>query len=217
MTTRTLPLSHLRENPDNPRTITDAQLNKLMRSLVFFPQMLRLRPIVASDDNTILGGNMRYRALSRLAAMDGSTLAAFIRGNAPEYFTEADIVRTYDNWEHLTPDTDIEVAIADTLTPEQQDEFVIKDNLNYGDWDTEKLTGDFAPIRLMDWGLETDPTAENDTPEDKPDDMRVIITFNRKQTEDLAAHLHIEPRLRALFDFNGNALIENTEETPTEP
>ena len=217
MTTRTLPLSHLRENPDNPRTITDEQLHKLMRSLVFFPQMLRLRPIVASNDNTILGGNMRYRALSRLAAMDGSTLAAFIRDNAPEHLTEADIARTYDHWEHLTPDTDIEVALADTLTPEQQDEFVIKDNLNYGDWDVEKLTGDFAPIRLMDWGLETDPTAENDTPEDKPDDMRVIITFNRNQTEDLAAHLHIEPRLRALFDFNGNALIENTEETPTEP
>ena len=216
MKTRTLPLSQLRENPDNPRTITDNQLNKLMRSLLFFPQMLNLRPIVASDDSTILGGNMRYRALSRIAAMDGSTLAAFIRDNAPEHFTEADIERTYDHWEHLTPESDIEVAIADTLTPEQQDEFVIKDNLNYGDWDVEKLHGDFAPIRLMDWGLESDPT-RTDTAEDKPDDMRVIITFNRNQTEDLAAHLHIEPRLRALFDFNGHTLIQNTEETPTEP
>ena len=87
MTTRTIKLADLRENPDNPRTITDEQLHKLMRSLVFFPSMLKLRPIIASADNTILGGNMRYRALSRLAAMDGSTLVAFIRDNAPETFT----------------------------------------------------------------------------------------------------------------------------------
>ena len=215
MTTRAIKLADMHENPDNPRTITDEQLHKLMRSLVFFPSMLKLRPIIASADNTILGGNMRYRALSRLAAMDGSTLVAFIRDNAPETFTEADIERTYDYWEHLTPESDIEVVTDETLTPDERDEFIIKDNLNYGDWDVDKLTGDFSPLQLMEWGLEQDPTRQ-DEPTDKPDDMRVIITFRTTQTEDLAAHLHIEPRLRAFFDFNGTTLQETTEPTGQE-
>ena len=167
MTTRAIKLADLRENPDNPRTITDEQLHKLLRSLVFFPSMLKLRPIIASADNTILGGNMRYRALSRLAAMDGSTLVAFIRDNAPETFTEADIERTYDYWEHLTPESDIEVVTDETLLSDERDEFIIKDNLNYGDWDVDKLTGDLSPLQLMEWGLEQQlPAAQGnqDTP-----------------------------------------------------
>lgn len=215
MTTKTIKLVDLRENPINPRTITDEQLHKLIRSLVFFPSMLKLRPIIVSADNTILGGNMRYRALLRLAAMDVNALAAFIRDNAPETYTEAEIERTYDYWEHLTPESDIEVVTDETLTPDERDEFIIKDNLNYGEWDIEKLTGDFSPIQLMEWGLEQDPT-RTDKPIDKPDDMRVIITFRSTQTEDLAAHLRIEPRLRAFFDFNGTTLKETTEPTGQE-
>ena len=210
MTTRAIKLADLHENPDNPRTITDEQLHKLMRSLVFFPSMLKLRPIIASSDNTILGGNMRYRALLRLAAMDASTLATFIHDNAPETYTEADIERTYDYWEYFTPKSDIEVVTDENLTPDERDEFVIKDNINYGDWDVEKLTGDFSPLQLMEWGLEQDPTCQ-DEPIDKPDDMRVVITFRTTQAEDLAAHLHIEPRLSAFFDFNGITLQETTE------
>lgn len=215
MTTKTIKLADLHENPDNPRTITDEQLHKLMRSLVFFPYMLKLRPIIASSDNTILGGNMRYRALSILAAMDGNTLSAFIRDNAPETYTEADIELTYSHWENFTPESEVDIVTDETLTPNERDEFIIKDNINYGDWDVEKLTGDFSPIQLMEWGLEQDPT-HTDEPIDKPDDMRVIITFRRTQTEDLAAYLHIEPRLRAFFDFNGTTLQETTEPTGQE-
>ena len=153
---------------------------------------------------------MRYRALLRLAAMDASTLAAFIRDNAPETYTEADIERTYDYWEYFTPKSDIEVVTDENLTPDERDEFVIKDNINYGDWDVEKLTGDFSPLQLMEWGLEQDPTRQDELI-DKPDDMRVVITFRTTQAEDLAAHLHIEPRLCAFFDFNGITLQETTE------
>ena len=75
---------------------------------------------------------MRYRALSRLAAMDGNTLQAFIRDNAPETYTEADIERTYAHWENFTPESDVDVVTDETLTPNERDEFIIKDNINYG-------------------------------------------------------------------------------------
>lgn len=59
-------LSELKPNPNNPRVIKDERFKKLVNSIKEFPKMMRLRPIVVDDDNMILGGNMRLRALQEL-------------------------------------------------------------------------------------------------------------------------------------------------------
>nr|DAO98888.1 MAG TPA: ParB protein [Caudoviricetes sp.] len=69
-----MPLSQLSENVSNPRTITDAKLERLVESILVFPRMLSLRPIVVDENNVILGGNMRFRALSRISSMKFPTL-----------------------------------------------------------------------------------------------------------------------------------------------
>lgn len=52
----------LKENPENPRIISEENFNKLVTSIKEFPEMLNIRPIVVNRDNVILGGNMRLRA-----------------------------------------------------------------------------------------------------------------------------------------------------------
>jgi len=52
----------LRPNEHNPRTIDDGSFKKLVLSLLEFPEMMHLRPIVVDEDYIILGGNMRHRA-----------------------------------------------------------------------------------------------------------------------------------------------------------
>lgn len=59
-------LSKLVPNPNNPRYITKPELEKLKRSLESFKKMMYARPIVTDENNVILGGNMRYRALDAL-------------------------------------------------------------------------------------------------------------------------------------------------------
>lgn len=59
-------LSELKTNPNNPRIIKDENFIKLCDSIKEFPKMMELRPIIIDDDNTILGGNMRLRALQKL-------------------------------------------------------------------------------------------------------------------------------------------------------
>jgi ParB-like chromosome segregation protein Spo0J len=56
-------LSALKVNPKNPRLIRDERFEKLKKSITEFPKMLELRPIIVDDDNMILGGNQRYKAL----------------------------------------------------------------------------------------------------------------------------------------------------------
>jgi DNA modification methylase len=59
-------LSEIKVNLSNPRIIKDERFKKLVQSISEFPKMLKLRPIIIDDDNIILGGNMRYKALKEL-------------------------------------------------------------------------------------------------------------------------------------------------------
>lgn len=66
--------AQLRENDENPRVITEENLQKLIRSILIFPTMLDIRKIVLNADNVIIGGNMRFRALSAILAMSDEEL-----------------------------------------------------------------------------------------------------------------------------------------------
>jgi len=61
-------LSELKLNPKNPRFIKDDKFEKLKNNIKKYPKFLSYRPIVYDDTNgnTILAGNMRYRALKDL-------------------------------------------------------------------------------------------------------------------------------------------------------
>jgi len=61
--TRKVRLSEIKPNPDNPRQISKVQVNRLVKSLQEFPEMMQIREIVVDESMIILGGNMRFRAL----------------------------------------------------------------------------------------------------------------------------------------------------------
>lgn len=42
---------------------------------------------------------------------------------------------------------------ADNLTEEQQREFVIKDNVGFGEWDWDLLANEWNSVALEDWGM----------------------------------------------------------------
>jgi hypothetical protein len=113
-----LKISEIKPNPNNPRNIKREQLDKLKQSIKDFPQMFNIRPIIVDENNMVLGGNMRLKALEELG---------------------------YD---------DVSIIKVDDLTEEQKKEFIIKDNLSYGDWDWDMLELDWDIELLQDWGLD---------------------------------------------------------------
>jgi DNA modification methylase len=50
--------------------------------------------------------------------------------------------------------TEVPILIADQLTPEQQAEFIIKDNVGFGEWDWDILANEWDMQDLQDWGLD---------------------------------------------------------------
>jgi hypothetical protein len=59
---KTVKISEIKLNPNNPRLIKDDKFKKLVQSIKDFPEMLDIRPIVVNSDMIILGGNMRFKA-----------------------------------------------------------------------------------------------------------------------------------------------------------
>ena len=68
--TKTVKLSEIHLNPDNPRTITGKAMANLTKSLKEFPEMLELREIVVDESMMVLGGNMRLRALQESGTVE---------------------------------------------------------------------------------------------------------------------------------------------------
>lgn len=63
-------LDSIHKNPDNPRIIKDDKFKKLVASVLKFPEMLRIRPVVVDAGMMILGGNMRYEACKSAGLTD---------------------------------------------------------------------------------------------------------------------------------------------------
>lgn len=63
-------VTDIKSNPNNPRIIKDEKFEKLKKSIKEFPKMMALRPMVINQDNIVLGGNMRLKALKELGYTD---------------------------------------------------------------------------------------------------------------------------------------------------
>tara|TARA_R110002012_G_scaffold218303_1_gene389577 strand:+ start:220 stop:783 length:564 start_codon:yes stop_codon:yes gene_type:complete len=46
------------------------------------------------------------------------------------------------------------IDIAEGWTQEQKDEFVVKDNVNFGEWDWDMLGNEWDNAKLGDWGMD---------------------------------------------------------------
>ena len=77
---------------------------------------------------------------------------------------------------------EVYILKAEGLTKEQEDEFIVKDNLGFGEWDWDVLANEWDSVQLEEWGLEGFPfeDIELDAVEDdytEPDSMKVDVVL----------------------------------------
>ena len=61
---------------------------------------------------------------------------------------------------------EVHIIKADTLTEEQQREFIIKDNVGFGEWDWDLIANEWDAEQVAEWGLDLDIENEIDNIED---------------------------------------------------
>jgi ParB-like chromosome segregation protein Spo0J len=82
---------------------------------------------------------------------------------------------------------EINVDIVD-WNEQQQKEFIVKDNIGYGEWDWDDLANNWDAQELTDWGLDI-PNFDNGDYSDKNkeiniDEIEDSMTINLKYTEE---------------------------------
>lgn len=148
-------ISEIQGNKANPRQIKDCKFEKLVDSLLVFPEMLELRPIVCNTENIVLGGNMRVSALAFIAGMQEPEILHRLESLSDyQSKTTEQKNKVVDFWARFLDKPQIDVSIADNLSDSQQREFIIKDNASFGEWDWDALANEWDSVQLDDWGID---------------------------------------------------------------
>lgn len=137
-------ISKLKNNPNNPRFIKDDKFEKLKKSISEFPEMMEKRPIVCVTD-----------AYGKLYPLGGNMRLKALQ--------ELGYKEISDNW----------ILLADEWTEEQRREFVIKDNVGFGEWDWEELANAWDSEKLEEWGLDVPDFGTEEILEAEEDDFDV--------------------------------------------
>lgn len=111
-------LADLIPTENNPRQIKKDDFERLRKSVESFPQMLDIREIVVDENNRILGGHQRVKALL------------------------------------ANGEKEVNVKVVEGLSEEEKREFVIRDNIQNGEWDFDVLANEWDDLPLDDWGIE---------------------------------------------------------------
>jgi hypothetical protein len=118
-------VSTLKLNPKNPRVIKSEKFKQLVKSIQDFPEMMDKRPMVCVTDVD-----------GKLYPLGGNMRLKAIK--------ELKMSEIPDTW----------IMLADDWTAEQRNEFVIKDNISFGEHDWDMLSADWDTDLLSDWGLD---------------------------------------------------------------
>jgi ParB-like chromosome segregation protein Spo0J len=151
-------LKDIKPNPNNPRVLRDDKFQKLKQSITEFPKMLSLRPMVIDENNVVLGGNMRLRALQELGFTD---------------IDEAWVKRSSD----LTEEEKKRFIIADNVAFGEWDWDTLAN-----DWEVVDLEAWGLDIPQFDERGEIDYSDKNK--EVDIEDLEGLMTINLKYTEE---------------------------------
>ena len=104
---------------------------------------------------------------------------------------------------------ELPVMLADDWTEEQKQQFLIKDNVGFGEWDWEELQSDWDVEQLGEWGLDVPQWANNS---EDIEDIENIESFNEsvnftikcesiEQLEELQTKLNVSGSKISYIDF----------------
>lgn len=208
-----VPLTRVRQNEANPRTITPENLKRLVRSILEFPRMLQVRPVITDETGLILGGNMRHKALAEIASMSEEEIMAEIgtlRSVQRKVKGEQDGLAGF--WRKWLKSPYLYAIRETELTEDDKMEFVIKDNVHAGQWDYDMLrnfdgedlqewcvtpwSGTF-PFEGMDGGTATD--GNNNVEVVAPERERIIIIYPRGENADVLRLLGLKDITKAVY------------------
>ena len=98
------------------------------------------------------------------------------------------------------------IEVAEGLTEEQKKEFIVKDNVGFGEWEWDMLANEWDSVQLAEWGLDVwqneDDIQDIEEITDFSESENFIIKCdNNKQLKELQLKLNTESTKLTYEDF----------------
>lgn len=89
---------------------------------------------------------------------------------------------------------EVPIIRANELTEEQKREFIIKDNVGFGQWDYDKLANEWDEQLLLYWGMDVWQTEieEPQWSEEKQDIFKLLLDFENEEKREQAYNYLVE-------------------------
>lgn len=215
-------LSKLKNNPSNPRTLSEVDFKKLLNKILVYPRLLEKNKITfdSEQDNVILGGNMRFKTLSHI-------IKEFANKDISKAIKTAQTALGVDNKDLLNESVDIFSDIIDSkaipdewtqdakgLTVEEKEAFIIIDNVSDGKWDFDVLANEWELDTLDEWNINV-PTVKNTELLSKLEYESVYYEPVKKPNIDLFECLNLNKFNAKLKVINDSNLTEHQKKTLT--
>jgi hypothetical protein len=123
---------------------------------------------------------------------------------------------------------EVYITRAENLSQAQKDEFIIKDNANYGDWDWDVLANEYQQSNLQHWGLDVwdgedhikyqteDPVEQSEEEQSKPSSVEVhkpVILQLEFEIGDYQSALDLVKRAKSQGHNIGHLLIQSMQKS----
>lgn len=150
---------------------------------------------------------MRFRAMLNIEQMEDEAIRNTIE-NVAVKLTDGEKHQLCSYWEKWKAEPKVEVVIADSLSDEETDEFIIKDNVYFGSWDEEKLKGAFDVDDMQRWGLNPWEIQQEATTYEPAEDeeQRIIIVYRSEDSQAVADMLGLDEIDKHHYDVEGDEL-----------
>lgn len=179
METKEIQIGRIKNNEENPRTISSKAFETLVKSIQDMPSMSKIRPLVVDKKMITLGGNQRLKAYKE-AGFKKVTVTI-----VSEKDFEFELSQEGATWESI------------------KKEFIVKDNVEFGKW-AKELLGEFgySEEEMEGWGADENDFGEEEIylPNKNPSASNTEMTQEQmdKKEELLASQMHTETTLKTV-------------------
>jgi hypothetical protein len=110
--------------------------------------------------------------------------------------------------------SEVWIDIAEGLTEEQKKEFIVKDNVGFGEWEWDILANEWDSVQLADWGLDVWENPDDAIVEDDDTYTRKIVapTYEPKNEKPAPHNLYNTDKVDELIDKIKGLKLHNTEQ-----
>lgn len=164
----------IKENPENPRQITEEMFEKLKQSIIDTPEMREARPIVVAK------GLLK---VSSIKDNDGNLQDTSTFTPADDYYVLGGNMRL--KAEMAIGNKEVHIFDASNWSVKAMKEFVVKDNLGYGTWNYDELSSQYDLSELEHYGMEGLDQYYIEEPNEKDDEVPEVPDQPKSRLGDL--------------------------------